>query len=123
MLSVAWGLPERYTAPVLRWLIILLLINGLVPDLREQVVLVVEEARSAYVLHSRAVATHDSASPEHACGPIDHHCTCCASQPIIAAGSGAVWPLPRARTESSTEYTGRARDGYFRRDLRPPVAA
>jgi hypothetical protein len=108
---------------VLRWILIVLLINGLVPDLKEQVEAVVDFATADHVLRTAQESRHAAQDPEHACGPLDHHCTCCAAQPVVAPNSTVTWELRGVRSEPSAELPTLPRDGHSRRHLRPPVAA
>jgi hypothetical protein len=108
---------------VLRWIVIVLLINGLVPDLRVQVQTAVEVATAHHVLRATQESHHAAQDPEHACGPLDHHCTCCAAQPVVAPSSTVAWVLRGVRTEPPAERPALPRDGHSRRHLRPPVAA
>lgn len=108
---------------MLRWLLVLLLLNGLVPDVRDQVISLFEQARVSHVMRADKADGSTQQDPEHDCGPLDHHCLCCVGQPVIAQARGRSWLVQWQRTEGAQESPGSVRIGFSRRQLRPPVSA
>ncbi|MFO0583229.1 MAG: hypothetical protein U0229_13250 [Anaeromyxobacter sp.] len=106
----------------MRWLLILILVQGLAPDLAEVAEVAVHVAFDGYVPHTAADPNRDERGGEHGCGTTLHHCTCCPSQ---ALGAGRELtrvsrqdlphePHPAVRTLESV--------GEPTRLFRPPIA-
>lgn len=69
--------------PLMRLLLVLLLVNGLVPALGEVAETAAHYALEGHLAHSDA--DHGDLGDlghEHGCGTTEHHCACCASQPV-----------------------------------------
>lgn len=100
-----------------RWLLVIMLVNGLAPGIAEAMEAAVHLAKTGHVAHS--IAGEDDLGdqgPEHSCGATFHHCDCCTGSPSTAA----------VRSELSTPADMRSASpqasvpGFARRSLEPP---
>jgi hypothetical protein len=71
-----------YDASPVRWLLVLVLVNGLVPDLAEAAEAVVHVVIEGHVPHTATDPCEEDRGSEHGCGTTRHQCTCCASQAL-----------------------------------------
>ncbi|WP_242392392.1 hypothetical protein [Anaeromyxobacter oryzisoli] len=108
----------------MRLLLVLVLVNGIVPDLAEAGEAVVHCLRTGHVAHC-AMHRGDPGRQcdEHGCGSTHHRCTCCASQPLAAVPSEVVVSSLAGEPErplapSAVELPARAPS----RPFRPPIA-
>ncbi|MFO0581664.1 MAG: hypothetical protein U0229_05295 [Anaeromyxobacter sp.] len=69
----------------MRWLLVLVLVTGLAPDLAEVAEAVVHVAFDGHVPHTATDPCGSERGGEHGCGTTLHHCTCCPSQALGAA--------------------------------------
>jgi hypothetical protein len=68
-----------------RLLLVLTLINGLVPSFAELAETAVHYVVEGHLAHSEAARCElGERGDEHGCGTTEHHCTCCASQVVVA---------------------------------------
>jgi hypothetical protein len=108
----------RNTNAALRWLLVLVLLNGLAPGIAEAIEAAVHLAETGHVAHS--VAGEDDLGdqgPEHACGATLHHCDCCTASPgTEAVRTELVTPV--ARPSGSPDVPVR---GFASRVLEPPL--
>jgi hypothetical protein len=101
----------------LRWLLVLMLVNGLAPGIAEAAEGAVHLVKTGHVAHT--VPGEDDLGdqgPEHSCGAIFHHCDCCASASGTAAARtelGSPVRAPTAPPEQSLR-------GFASRALEPP---
>lgn len=120
-------LPKAVRAPTiratLRWILVVIVLNGLVPGLAEAAETIVHYVTKGHVAHTAAdQGDLGDQGPEHGCGTTQHHCACCATQfvaparevVIAAAVGGASSPIP------PPALTLRAREPA--RPFRPPIA-
>jgi hypothetical protein len=63
-----------------RWLLVLVLVNGLAPDLAEAAEAVVHVVVEGHVPHTAGDPCDGDRGDEHGCGTTRHQCTCCPSQ-------------------------------------------
>jgi hypothetical protein len=89
----------------MRLLLVLMLVTGLVPGLGEVAETAVHLAVGGHLAHTAADRGDlGDLGDEHGCGTTEHHCSCCASQVVIAA-SGAV-ALPVAPPDAPHPVAG-----------------
>ena len=75
----------------MRFLLVMWLAAGLVPDLGEVAEAVVHLATSGHLVHSDA--DHGDLGhqgDEHGCGTTQHNCGCCASQVLLSTQASAI---------------------------------
>ncbi|MCY1017882.1 hypothetical protein [Pyxidicoccus sp. MSG2] len=110
---------------MLRLLLVIVLLHGLVPSLGEAVEFVVHYATSGHLAHFEPGEKDlDTGNKEHGCGPVAHHCGCCASQSVLPTQvASATPPLPPSGDGAILGPTQRLALGAYRRLLRPPIAA
>ena len=107
---------------MLRWLLLLLVVNSFVPEAHEAVELVTHYLSTGHIAHATA-GEHDLPGSEHTCSPLAHHCGCCASQYVVPA-TEATWTSPAVAVELRVPpSTASPRDGIRDELLRPPVLA
>lgn len=109
---------------MLRFVIILAVIQGLSPALRESVEMVVHLATSGHLAHFEPGETDlGDVDDEHGCAPTAHHCGCCASQrvlPVVSAGL-EVREFTQALTTPRREAVPSL--GVTSAPFRPPIGA
>jgi hypothetical protein len=108
---------------VLRVFLVLMLVNGLVPDLAEVGEAVVHYVRTGHVAHTAAdQGDLGDQGPEHGCGTTQHRCTCCATQDVVPSGDVVVALLDgaTARPVPPLELTLAPRAPA--RPFRPPIS-
>lgn len=71
--------------PAVRWLLVLILVSGLAPDLAEVAEAVVHVAVDGHLPHTATDPCGRDSGGEHGCGTTLHRCACCPSQ---ALGTG-----------------------------------
>jgi hypothetical protein len=84
-----------------RLLLVLTLIHGLAPSLGELAESAIHLAVEGHLAHSEAANCQlGERGDEHGCGTTEHHCTCCASQVVMAPPGRAEQPVasPCVRT-------------------------
>ncbi len=107
-----------------RLLLLIALICGLVPALGETVELAVHYAATGHVAHLEPGETDlGSKGKEHGCGPTDHHCGCCASQPVLLPPDLTPVLSLGEPGESLLGPEEPVAQGVLRRMLRPPIPA
>jgi hypothetical protein len=108
----------------MRALLVLLLINGLVPSLGEVAEAAVHYAVEGHLAHSDSDhGDLGDLGQEHGCGATEHHCTCCASQAVLAPPKGA---LSRPVSAASQPWLAAARLVSLHNPAppyRPPIAS
>jgi hypothetical protein len=108
-------------ASAVRWLLVLVLVNGLAPDLAEAAEAVVHVIVEGHVPHTAADPCDDDRGSEHGCGTTRHHCTCCPSLAIApphdAAGISRQDVARSAGTPTSEVELAREPS----RPFRPPI--
>ncbi|MCY1024041.1 hypothetical protein [Pyxidicoccus sp. MSG2] len=108
---------------MLRLLLVIVLVHGLVPSLGEGVELAVHYATSGHLAHFEPGEKDlDVGNQEHGCGPVAHHCRCCASQPVLPTSVAEVAPSPPVANGPIFGPEQRVAVGTYRRLLRPPIA-
>jgi len=108
----------------MRLVLVVALMWGLVPGLREVVESGVHFARTGHVHapHAQGTDTEHEDPPEHSCGATLHHCSCCFGQAATSSQAVAVVPnsgpsvTRSGRPELLRTHTGA--DRLFR----PPIA-
>jgi hypothetical protein len=105
-----------------RWILVLMLVNGLAPGIAEAMESAVHFVQTGHVTHS--VPGEDDLGeqgPEHSCGATFHHCDCCASSPGTAAVRNELStpaPAPTTALQAATiELDRRALEPPYR----PPI--
>jgi hypothetical protein len=107
-----------------RLLLILILINGLAPSLGELAEAVVHLAVEGHLAHSQAAHCElGERGDEHGCGTTEHHCTCCASQVVIAPHVGTVLPAVLAGSRPLVERARLTSLHAPAPPYRPPIAS
>lgn len=107
----------------MRLLLILTLINGLVPSFAELAETAVHYAVEGHLAHSEAArCALGERSDEHGCGTTEHHCTCCASQVVMAPSGKAEQPVAPAASPSPLARAGLASIHEPAPPYRPPIA-
>ncbi len=107
----------------MRLLLVLFLVNGLVPDLAELGEAVVHYARTGHVAHTAADRGDlGEQGDEHGCGTTQHHCTCCASQAVVASQPVAVASLDRPAADPSAAHDTAVPSREPSRPFRPPIS-
>jgi len=107
-----------------RLLLILTLINGLAPSLGELAEAAVHFAVEGHLAHSQAAHCElGERGDEHGCGTTDHHCTCCASQAVIAPPAGTVLPAVPSGSRPVVERARLASLHAPAPPYRPPIAS
>jgi hypothetical protein len=106
----------------LRWILVLMLVNGLAPGIAEAMEAAVHLVKTGHVAHSIAGEEDlGEQGPEHSCGATFHHCDCCAGSPGTAAARAELRtpgsPPSMARQTSILEFSRRALEPPFR----PPI--
>jgi hypothetical protein len=77
-----------------RLLLILTLIHGLAPSIGELAEAAIHLAVEGHPAHSVAANCQlGERGDEHGCGTTEHHCTCCASQVVMAPSGRAEQPV------------------------------
>ena len=108
----------------MRLLLILTLINGLAPSLGELAEAAVHFAVEGHLAHSQAAHCElGERGDEHGCGTTDHHCTCCASQAVIAPPAGTVLPAVPSGSRPLVERARLASLHAPAPPYRPPIAS
>jgi hypothetical protein len=105
-----------------RVLLVIAVLHGLVPGLREVVESVVHYASTGHLAHSPGETDLGHQGPEHSCGVTLHSCGCCVGQPVLDELEAALVQqdaptLGRMRRDA-LELRERAPD----RPFRPPIA-
>lgn len=101
-----------------------MLLNGLVPALGEALEAVVHYVESGHIAHLTQGETDlGDLGQEHGCGPTSHHCGCCASQPVLAAGTQRLASLAVPVGEPVVSEGLRYVEGARARLFRPPILA
>lgn len=107
----------------MRSLLVIALLMGIVPDAVETVEAGVHLIVSGHVAHWEPGETDlGDVGSEHGCGPLDHHCACCITQPALTSSV----TTSEGRLESLGQLKLRAKDtGVEMASLpfRPPIAA
>ena len=85
----------------MRWLLVLVLVNGLAPGIAEAGEVAVHFVKTGHVAHA-APGEDDlgDQGPEHSCGVVFHDCGCCTGMtvlPIDAADVAGPAPLVKDR--------------------------
>jgi hypothetical protein len=100
-----------------RWLLVIMLVNGVAPGIAEAVEAGVHFARTGHVAHSFAGEDDlGEQGPEHSCGTTFHNCDCCTASPSTAAALTEL-STPTILPLAAPRVTVR---GFARRALEPP---
>lgn len=101
----------------LRWLLVIVLIHGIAPNIAEAMEVAVHLVKTGHVVHS-AACTDDRGDqgPEHSCGATYHHCSCCTASPSTAADRSEPVSPVSVRSASRVESVL----GFAHRSLEPP---
>ena len=108
----------------MRILLLLTLLNGLVPGLGEVAESVVHWAVEGHLAHSDA--DHGDLGDqgcEHGCGTTEHHCLCCASQPLAAPVAGLAVKVAALVSRPHVVGASLASLDAPAPPLRPPISA
>jgi hypothetical protein len=100
-----------------RWVLVLMLVNGLAPGIAEAAEVAVHFVKTGHVAHS--IAGEDDLGEqgrEHSCGATFHHCDCCTGSPSTAAVRSEL-STPTVLPSTSPDVPIR---GFVRRALEPP---
>lgn len=106
----------------MRWLLVLMLVHGLAPDLAEVAEAVVHVTLDGYVPHTAGDPHEGDRGDEHGCGTTRHLCTCCPSQAVGALREAS--PVTRRELPFEPHATLRTLEsgGEPGRLFRPPIA-
>ncbi len=108
----------------MRLLLVLTLLNGLVPGLGEVAESVVHYAVDGHLAHTEADRGDlGDQGCEHGCGTTEHHCLCCASQPLAAPVAGAVMKVAAVVSRPHVAAASLASLDAPAPPLRPPIAS
>lgn len=104
-----------------RWLLILLLINGLAPGVAEAAEAVVHYVETGHLAHSPGEDDLGDQGPEHSCGTVFHQCGCCSAMAVTPherrdAGV-ALAPAAEAAPQPPWRLASRSLEPPFR----PPI--
>ncbi len=108
----------------MRLILILTLINGLVPSLAEVAETAVHYAVEGHLAHSEAARCElGERGDEHGCGTTEHHCTCCASQVVMAPPSRSEQAAARPGSRTAPASAGLVSLHEPSPPFRPPIAS
>ena len=104
-------------------LLVIALIHGLVPAFGELVEATVHYATTGHLAHSDADhGDLGDQGAEHGCCPTDHHCACCAAQPVVAPRRHTGAPVTWREIHWSPSTLDRAATRSLDPPFRPPIA-
>jgi hypothetical protein len=107
-----------------RLLLIVTLINGLVPSFAELAETAVHYAVEGHLAHSEAARCElGERGDEHGCGTTEHHCTCCASQVVMAPEGRAELAIVQSGSRSRPAAAGLVSLHEPAPPFRPPIAS
>ena len=114
--------PTRYLSRRMRWMLFIVLLNGLVPSLAEAIELGAHFAETGHLAHFED-ADGDLPAPgtdEHGCGPTSHHCGCCVSQSVLVTETA---PMPGSLLAQAEPFARMswALEGSTAPPQRPPI--
>jgi hypothetical protein len=108
----------------MRAVLTLLLINGLVPAFGEVVEAAVHYTVEGYLASGEAGPGDPcDEGDENGCGTTEHHCLCCASQPLVASPVRNLLPSGPAPMSPATVVERWASLDAPAPPLRPPIAS
>jgi hypothetical protein len=105
-----------------RVLLLLAVLHGLVPGLREVVESVVHYASTGHLAHSPGETDLGHQGPEHSCGVTLHACGCCAGQPVLDELASASFPQDPPTPSRVRQGPLEIRERAPERPFRPPIA-
>ncbi len=107
----------------MRLLVVLALVNGMVPGLREAVEAVAHYAATGHLAHTDADhGDLGDQGAEHGCSPTEHRCACCPAQPVIAPYAEIALPVVAPAVEESPARVERLVTRALEPPFRPPIA-
>lgn len=106
----------------MRWLLVLVLVNGLVPGIAEAAELAVHYATSGHVAHA-APGEDDlgDQGPEHACGVVFHQCDCCTGMTALPHGRADVEAPGAVPDDRAPAAVARGASRSLEPPFRPPI--
>jgi len=108
----------------MRAVLIALLIHGLAPALGEVVEAAVHYTVEGYLAGGEAGRPDPcDEGDENGCGTTEHHCLCCASQPVVASPVRILLPSGPAATRPVVVVERLASLDAPAPQLRPPIAS
>lgn len=120
--SVLQPLADLLIVSAVRWALLLILLNGLVPSAGEMAELVAHYASTGHLPHESSDEQDlGDQGQEHGCGPLAHHCGCCASQQVVVTASVQLERQDRSASLSS-EQPNDVAGSPAARLFRPPIA-
>jgi hypothetical protein len=106
-----------------RWILVLVLVQGLAPGLGEICETAVHYAKTGHVAHTAADRGDlGDQGAEHGCGTTQHHCACCATQAVASPGRVPIVPLAASSERRADAAPLPAPTRELARPFRPPIS-
>lgn len=106
----------------MRWLLVIMLMNGLAPGIAEGAEVAVHLVKTGHVAHALPGENDlGNQGREHSCGAVFHQCSCCAAMTVVASGrADAVEPMP-VEKDCAPRSLARGAHRSLEPPFRPPI--